>query len=842
MPETTLPGWLIQSCSTLPCGKRPIFFSQLWAERRLQFHSEERKEADVIDELSARLACAALSRRERLLIVLPDRQPRRPALLFATALIMHALNRMLVSQTGGQVLYFGSSTGIRSYLRQTSVGRLALDTVFPQVQTIGRTTGQEEVIGPEEIEKLRLPQVACVYSPADPVSIVHRYPADWIAIDCGDGAAPPWLTPVLSNAYVRGLPVVAWCQNLLSDCAAEFARAGGRVFRWPETSEDHTNVIPILLDGAGAEDLTEHLESAQRLLIRATRIETGRLGQEAVRLGWAMLRSIEGLAVPLGFYEAEVGSFWGLRSVTRLREGFGRFLQVLMSSYPALATVLEEARMQLERTVDRLRASDPPLWTTLTELCIADVPSGMARVIVFPGIARKQLFSFALLARHNITEEDLRGWRIWICSLKELYQAIVAGEVQNGAGERDDYPPKNLRLAPVLVGVPSLALSTQLTPIFRHAEVEVLLYPHQGPVLARRADLWKSALEVDLTEEVKTLRFLGGRIISSPRPAASQQRISMKAAKHYNTGRDRQSPPNTGKAPPLWQPIDPVEEVKWLLQADNDVDEERLPTIIRETREAGGLLSVDDSDTPWVEEGIAIRFAGGWHVLFGLDDTIQAIVASTEGDILEERYVRSLRVGDHILFIHGQRRQSLYELIVARTHRDPAVELHLALIQRWRDDFQEAYRRQWHWRGRSVEDLLRALQARGSRLIAPQTVRSWLRGHILCPDDPEDLRRLAEELNLAFVRQHYLRIYSAAQRIAGLHRRLALRLNHRLRHGLFTGNEGADDVVDQELGLTFRDFRDSLMVLRVDAIEPQHGPFFRKNLGQLERSDGDGWS
>ena len=136
MPVTDLPDWLIQSVYSLPCGTDPSMFVRLWSEKRLRFSGAGQRESDTTDELSARLACAALSARKPLLIVFPDHQPRRPALLFATVLLSRTLRRMAISQTGGLVLYFGSSIGIRGYLEQTRVGNLVLASVFPSARTV----------------------------------------------------------------------------------------------------------------------------------------------------------------------------------------------------------------------------------------------------------------------------------------------------------------------------------------------------------------------------------------------------------------------------------------------------------------------------------------------------------------------------------------------------------------------------------------------------------------------------------------------------------------------------------------------------------------------------------
>src|SRR5207249_7404432 len=103
--------------------------------------------------------------------------------------------------------------------------------------------------------------------------------------------------------------------------------------------------------------------------------------------------------------------------------------------------------------------------------------------------------------------------------------------------------------------------------------------------------------------------------------------------------------------------------------------------------------------------------------------------------------------------IQGQQRQELYDLLIARVHRHPAFELHSALVKKWQDDFIDAFYRDREVR--TVQQLLRQLRKLGSTLVSPLTLRFWLARNTLCPDDPEDLRRLGEVFGLPFVQQHY---------------------------------------------------------------------------------------
>ena len=137
--------------------------------------------------------------------------------------------------------------------------------------------------------------------------------------------------------------------------------------------------------------------------------------------------------------------------------------------------------------------------------------------------------------------------------------------------------------------------------------------------------------------------------------------------------------------------------------------------------------------------------------------------------------------------------------------------------------------------GRGYEELLREIRARGCERSAALTVKFWVTGEIICPSDPEDLRRMADVLGIAFIKDHYHRVAKAADRLRGLHRGLANRLNNWLRSqaaGLSSDDD--DSVFDEELGLTLGDFRASLEVLTVRSVQLINGLFLRTSLGRIQ--------
>ncbi len=855
-------GYLAQGFSGLP-RSADDFFVKLWHEGRLQFSGRSGC-PDRFDEMSARLVCATLHQRERLLIILPDRVPRRPALLFATGLIMHGLDQMKVSQFGGQVLYFGSTIGIRDQLGNVRVGDLTLDAVFPQVHLIRQDPSKTRPITPShhgQPSSLHLPKVICVYAPVDPIAVLKQHYADWIAIDCGDEPTLRWLPALLGYACSHGLPVVAWCQSALSESIADFARAGIKVFHWPHapvsfvssppayetaSTQGHesnmtTQVTPLFLDGSKLADVTTPLQNAYHILARASQQHNGQLSRDALHLGWSYLRSVESLPVPFDLYEAEARHRWGLKSIARLREGLERFMEATRPIYPSLSADLEQAAAHLNGALEQIRRSEPPLWGALTRLCVSDVPDGTACLIVFPSTARKQLFAFALLARYNISEDDLRELRIWLMSPKDLHREVVhreTGDGDSGAWEDDILISEiNLDWEVLLVGLPSPTLSARLEPALRQRKVEILVYPYQAPALACRIEKWQALLNVNLTENMNILSQLGGKRPSSP-PPELPVRLKMGIPQTVTAEPRSTGQPSARDATPLWQPNDPIEEVSWLLVEDED---EPLVESILESSSEEIISDRKDSDEKlaWVERAIEVRFDGGWHGLFALDDTINIVYSGADGEQVEERYIQSLRPRDKVLFIHGQRRQSLYDLIISRVHQHPAIELHLALVQRWHDDLATSYREWQRRQMRGLDELLWEMKKRGSQRESVLTLQQWLRGETLCPQDAEDLRRVAEILDMGFVRQYYQRIYRAASRLRGLHRGLANRLNRWLREqaaGIDAGNIG--EIFDEELGLSLQDFRDSILILQVKSVAAKPGPFLRANLGLLERGEG----
>jgi hypothetical protein len=245
--------------------------------------------------------------------------------------------------------------------------------------------------------------------------------------------------------------------------------------------------------------------------------------------------------------------------------------------------------------------------------------------------------------------------------------------------------------------------------------------------------------------------------------------------------------------------------------------------------------AVGDSSDIAVEKVVEIAISGHRKGLFAPDYSINLVRMLEGRETILERTVRSVRTGDRLVLVHGQRRQSLYELLLTRVHRHPSLQLHLVLIKTWQEEISASFA---HWRqtsGKSFGELLAALRDLGSDIQSTLALRFWTEGKVLAPLDSQDLPRVAKVLGMKFTAEHHTRIAKAAERLRALHRGLAVRLNNWLRREAAGGqsHEADDEVIDAELGLSLRDFKDSLEIVTVEGCAERAGLFLISNLNSF---------
>lgn len=819
---------IVEKLDGLP-GTEDLLFRRLWKEGRLEYRGCQC--ADDCDVSCARLVCASIRSKRPLLIELPDSESRRPALLFATALLRYWTDwRDLRNDPPAPVVYFGSHIGIREHLSQTRISGMVVNLggVFEK-EDLSKGSGSVGDSMPNAAGDLaaQLPKVITVYAPADPVAIIQECKPGLVAIDLGESPRLSWLQTLLKCTSERRIRTIAWGQNPLSECSPEFSPFG-LVFVWPPQSRGEVSlrsishparhtVVPYLVGGSDAEGFSDHIRKASRILASAGTLSNGRFSQDALAVHWGYLRCLESLHVPADLYEAEAPHFWGMKSLHSVQEAASQFRKGCVGTLPELGGRLEEAVGHLEEAQDLIIEGGPPIWRLLTNVCIAEPEVGAVRLLTFTSRARYELFAYALLARYNISSDDLRELRI---------VPLTAEYLAAKNGKRDGW--ENEKRKVVVVGLPGPLAIPKMLPIVQQSEFEILVYPHQLGSLKGRIAECNRRLQTNLSVVYELSDACDRRANRTMDLATGSPTITVGEVMVADVG--SASARRAKKADLRLSDTRAADEVARLFEVDEDTEVQRDEGV------GGHALEEQTPQSVWCERAFRVEFDGNWEALFSGDARINVVGKGPSGEEAIERPIESLKPGEKVLFIQGQERQVLYDLLIARVHKHPAFELHLALVKRWQDDLIEAF---FHRRSaRSVPDLLKRLQEEGSRLVSPLTLRFWLARSTLCPSDPEDLRRLGDILDLSFVQEHYKRIAKAAERIRGLHRGLAHRLNHWLQDQLGESKgETTNDLIDSELGLRFSDFKNSLVILQVETVTEERGLFLRSRMGRLEKKE-----
>lgn len=228
------------------------------------------------------------------------------------------------------------------------------------------------------------------------------------------------------------------------------------------------------------------------------------------------------------------------------------------------------------------------------------------------------------------------------------------------------------------------------------------------------------------------------------------------------------------------------------------------------------LTPQNDGDTvPLEVEALRVEFTDGRWMLVEIEANVTRLL--TSGTPEAGYPARRIVNGDRLVFLDGDAKKDLLAKVLEVAGELPEFAVPAAWVDYWRQALRRAYAR-----FDTYEVLTAALHERGC-IRQTQTVRLWVVGQTIGPEDPEDIRRIGECLDDAVLVSNYRTVNAAVESLRHAHRALGFRLGALARHvGLESaaGPTGDDEIIDERTGLTTSDFRDSVEVLAVRAVHP----------------------
>ncbi len=811
-------AWLGNVLRETPTGACDGLVNQLWVERRIELAGPAGLvQINAMDEIVSRLAVAAWGRSLPVLITLPDSTDTTAALALATLLLCHWWKcRETAMPAARPVLYLGTSIGIRDDLGKVTLRDLGLQ--------LSDVLGQQDLSRAGATKQRRLPaaagglpRVLTAYAPADVAGLVRRTSPAFIAADLGDNTEVPWAGALIDVAREQRTGLIMWTHDpvtvdqsvrgatVLSLPSMRRIRNTGRTLRT-------TSIRPVVLAGAGVEDATAAMARAAAELSEASRwasAETAlgsHLPADAVRVHRLLLRTLELMPCPVDLYDAGVSTYWGLHSTVALSESCSQFRSACHATYPQVARALSAASAHLQDAERLLRGANP-LWELASALPMGARDRGLN--LLFGTNGRRRLFFDAMLVKYGITELDLESIDVRAYAFGE--SAFRSAAVEGHLG----------RSRNVIVGAIGRADEKRLAPVISLDSVEVALYAHQLGAFQARVRSWQQsrAFRSDLLKSQLGVRF--DQALEAPVRTTLLEPIHVDA----HAAEPRPAPLDPGE----WVSQDPEAELKRFYDLGSELEDPD-----GEEGFASDLDANHEEDASLVcATAVSVRFREGWSALLAPDQELMFVKRFGRRATTEAGPARGLRPGVEIVAIHGQRRQSLYDLLVNRLHANAVVALQLAVIRQWQRELAGSFD-MWRQTGGDFNELVRLLQVEGSSITSTLAVRFWVSGHTIAPQDPHDILRIARILSMPFTLKHYARIAAAASRLRGLHRGLSNRLTNWLDREI-EGGADIDDLtpLDPEVGVTFADFANTLLHLTVESAVTRDGPFLRARLGEF---------
>jgi len=626
--------------------------------------------------------------------------------------------------------------------------------------------------------------------------------------------------PFLEELAATGVPVWIWDHNgLAADFGEQIATGNGatghpfgvsaRQFQNIAAGiRHHTLVCKCRVLEDAAHSVWDDLGAVQRTFSDRTSLGVRR----AIRIAYGTFYTMLQMLVPLPVYEEEARNMWGIRPVSRRIDDLEAFTPLLRDEAPNLVEVYWPSLiMDLKEMRDALAAGNPK-YDTLVQQIHEHLDQKRNLTIVCPNQATRRMLQLCLRAREGLhmsalLEENNKPIRL--VTYKEL-------------GDLDSC---DVMLFPgqFSYGRRQYAL-TAATP-----EIRYLAYGDEADRIEQQvATIHQTLAEMTSTEKRQRAWAALAPSRSDRQLPETASAVTVPAIEFIRREGERVSyrSVTAARAPDLslWTPF-----------STSEYDLDRGQDVLSSDREEA--LRPSEFVAPWRQNvlvpALRIEFADG--LCYAEPDSRMTVFLPAT-DKTDDRSADGLRPEDVVIFVDGDQRRHMYEAILERIEHHPAMGATYILVRYWQQAVREGFFRS----GMTYGDFLHALEQLGSHMQTTAGVRCWVTGEVLGPGGARDIWRVGKVFNDEALTQEWKEIDKALRRVRGLHISLARKLNQMIVQAGLKGRrrDVSEECIDPELNLYLDDFRDSVTMHRVTAINPETTPvpyvmtgrFFEKGM------------
>jgi hypothetical protein len=221
-----------------------------------------------------------------------------------------------------------------------------------------------------------------------------------------------------------------------------------------------------------------------------------------------------------------------------------------------------------------------------------------------------------------------------------------------------------------------------------------------------------------------------------------------------------------------------------------------------------------------------LKLEGGRAVYLAPDARLSFI---DRDDTLVHGDLTRLEEGDRLIRMKPEARETIADRVISARREEEAQGPAHDAIATWRTELRKGIERN----GPTYADILRTIQANGSRVTSSSAIAQWVDGRVLGPQDPNDVKRLGEALRSQWLIDNWRKVAAALFMIRVGHRVLGRRVT-RIIEAAALGEYSLSHDEEQFLeaiGVSFLQLQDAVLVATVEAIADQTRPVPAYQLG-----------
>lgn len=195
------------------------------------------------------------------------------------------------------------------------------------------------------------------------------------------------------------------------------------------------------------------------------------------------------------------------------------------------------------------------------------------------------------------------------------------------------------------------------------------------------------------------------------------------------------------------------------------------------------------------------------------------VVRPETGDDIRLLRADELRAGDVIVCLDADGRSGLFERMVELAADQPEMRYLATLRRRWLDAMQGLVARFQQNERVNYAALLRALQANGATITSELTVRMWILGQAIGPEDRSSIVAVGKVVGSEALVQHARELDKAFRRIRGIRQGIGRRLSGVIRRTFQHVAAGVDEQaaaqLEDRLSLPLNELLETIDLARV---------------------------